>query len=100
MGIQGCPALLHQVRRQPEPRICKNRYENVVMYYFSISKKPQDMFILMYCAIHLMLSVFHGYGGRLTVSDTECTPVTRLMTMAFKEHGVNKRDVNGRSQYG
>lgn len=45
-------------------------------------------------------TVFHGFGGRLTVTDIELSPVTRIMSMAFNELGVKRRDINGRSQYG
>ncbi len=34
------------------------------------------------------------------MSDINLSPVTRVMGMAYKELGVKKRDVNGRSQYG
>jgi len=45
-------------------------------------------------------TVFHGFGGRLSVSDIELSPVTRIMTSAYGEMGIKRRDVNGRSQYG
>jgi choline dehydrogenase len=45
-------------------------------------------------------TVFHGHGGRWTVTDIEQSTVGRIVTEAFKELGMKKRDVNGRSQYG
>lgn len=45
-------------------------------------------------------TVFHGFGGRLAVTDIDLSPVTKIMSMAYGELGVKKRDVNGRSQYG
>ena len=50
--------------------------------------------------INACVSVFHGFGGRLAVTDIDLSPVTKIMTMAYSELGIKKRDVNGRSQYG
>ena len=61
---------------------------NVELFYFSFS--PTN-----FC-----VSVFHGFGGRLAVTDIDLSPVTKIMTMAYSELGIKKRDVNGRSQYG
>ena len=36
----------------------------------------------------------------MTVSDSESSRTTEIMTKAFKEIGVKRRDINGRSQYG
>ena len=36
----------------------------------------------------------------MTVSDVEASRTTEIMTSAFKEVGVKRRDINGRSQYG
>lgn len=45
-------------------------------------------------------TVFHGFGGRLTVQDTILSPVTQIMTLAFKELGIEKKDINGKSHFG
>ena len=34
------------------------------------------------------------------MSDIEVSRATQIMTDAFKELGVKRRDINGRSQYG
>ncbi len=47
------------------------------------------------------LAVFHGFGGRLAVADIEhISPVTKILSKAFSDLGIKKRDVNGRTQYG
>jgi choline dehydrogenase len=45
-------------------------------------------------------SVFHGFGGRVAVADVNLSPLNRIMTAAFKEHNINKKDINGRSHFG
>lgn len=36
----------------------------------------------------------------MTVTDVETSRVSDIMTRAFTEIGIKKRDINGRSQYG
>ena len=47
-----------------------------------------------------MFLVFHGFGGRIHVNDIEVSQVPKIMTKAFDELGIKRRDTNGRSQYG
>ena len=51
--------------------------------------------------IHLVLTaVFHGFGGRMTVSDVGPTTVNKIMEQCFKEIGLKKRDLNGQTPFG
>eukprot|EP00914_Ancora_sagittata_P010169 GHVO01019574.1.p1 GENE.GHVO01019574.1~~GHVO01019574.1.p1 ORF type:complete len:634 (+),score=76.07 GHVO01019574.1:425-2326(+) len=45
-------------------------------------------------------SVFHGFGGRVAVADINLSPLNKIMTAAFKEHKINKKDINGKSHFG
>ena len=47
-----------------------------------------------------VLTVFHGFGGRLTVSDVGPTTVNKIMELCFKEIGLKKRDLNGQTPFG
>ena len=44
--------------------------------------------------------MFHGFGGRLTVSDVGPTTVNNIMALCFKEIGLKKRDLNGHTPFG
>jgi hypothetical protein len=45
-------------------------------------------------------AVFHGFGGRMTVSDVGPTTVNKIMELSFKEIGLKKRDLNGQTSFG
>jgi len=47
-----------------------------------------------------MAAVFHGFGGRMTVSDVGPTTVNNIMALCFKEIGLKKRDLNGHTPFG
>jgi len=47
-----------------------------------------------------MIVVFHGFGGRMTVSDVGPTTVNSIMDLCFKEVGLKKRDLNGQTPFG
>jgi len=51
-----------------------------------------------YCILRVV--VFHGFGGRLTVSDVGPTTVNKIMELCFKEIGLKKRDLNGQTPFG
>ena len=51
----------------------------------------------MYCVLS---AVFHGFGGRLTVSDVGPTTVNKIMELCFREIGLKKRDLNGQTPFG
>jgi choline dehydrogenase len=48
----------------------------------------------------LVSAVFHGFGGRVAVTDINLSPLNKIMTSAFKEHHINKKDINGKSHFG
>jgi len=48
----------------------------------------------------MLTAVFHGFGGRLTVSDVGPTTVNKIMELCFKEIGLKKRDLNGQTPFG
>jgi len=55
------------------------------------------------CAVEcygVLLPVFHGFGGRMTVSDVGPTTVNKIMELCFKEIGLKKRDLNGQTPFG
>lgn len=61
----------------------------------------------MMCSIHsiisicgVLMTVFHGFGGRMTVSDVGPTTVNKIMELCFKEIGLKKRDLNGQTPFG
>jgi len=48
----------------------------------------------------VVAAVFHGFGGRMTVSDVGPTTVNNIMAQCFKEIGLKKRDLNGQTPFG
>lgn len=48
----------------------------------------------------LIVSVFHGFGGRLSVIDVGPTTVNQIIGYCFKEISLKKRDLNGKNQFG
>ena len=44
--------------------------------------------------------VFHGFGGRMSVSDTYLSTVHKIIDLAFKELNITKRDINGKTNFG
>ena len=49
---------------------------------------------------YLCHTVFHGYGGKMTISDIKLSPVNDIASAALKELGVKTRDTNGQNQFG
>ena len=48
----------------------------------------------------MLLSVFHGFGGRLAVMDVGPTTMNQIMHYCFKEIHLRRRDLNGKNQFG
>jgi len=48
----------------------------------------------------LLYTVFHGFGGRMAVSDTGMTTLNKIVDRCFKEIGLKQRDYNGRTHFG
>jgi hypothetical protein len=46
------------------------------------------------------VAVFHGFGGRMSVTDVGMTPMNKIMERCFKEIGLKQRDYNGKTQFG
>lgn len=66
-------------------------YKDVLPYFIKSEDQRNSEFIL---------TVFHGFGGRLTVSDVASSTVNKIMELVFKEIGLKKRDLNGHNQFG
>ena len=50
--------------------------------------------------VFILSAVFHGFGGRMAVSDTGMTPLNKIIDRCFKEIGLKQRDYNGRTHFG
>jgi len=53
--------------------------------------------LIVVCVVY---AVFHGFGGRMAVSDAGMTPLNRIIDRCFKEIGLKQRDYNGRTHFG
>lgn len=66
-------------------------YKDVLPYFIKSEDQRNGEFIR---------TVFHGFGGRMTVSDVGPTQVNKIMEQCFKEIGLKKRDLNGQTPFG
>jgi hypothetical protein len=46
------------------------------------------------------MTVFHGFGGRLSVTDVGPTAMNQIIGLCFKEISLKRRDLNGKNQFG
>jgi hypothetical protein len=56
--------------------------------------------LISYNEVTFSDAVFHGFGGRMSVSDVGMTPLNKIMEKCFTEVGLKQRDYNGKSQFG
>jgi len=66
-------------------------YKDVLPYFIKSEDQRNGEFIR---------TVFHGFGGRLTVGDANPAGITKVIDLVFKEIGLKKRDINGHNQFG
>ncbi|KAI0226225.1 Glucose dehydrogenase [FAD, quinone] [Lamellibrachia satsuma] len=66
-------------------------YKEVLPYFIKSEDNHNSVFTR---------TVFHGYGGKMTISDIRLSPVNEIAEKALKELGVPKRDTNGKTQFG
>ncbi|ELU07608.1 hypothetical protein CAPTEDRAFT_218563 [Capitella teleta] len=66
-------------------------YKDVLPYFIKSEDNHNGQYVQ---------SVFHGFGGRVAVADINLSPLNKIMTSAFKEHNINKKDINGKSHFG
>lgn len=66
-------------------------YKDVLPYFIKSEDQRNGEFIR---------TVFHGFGGRMTVGDASPSAINKLLDYTYKEIGLKKRDVNGHNQFG
>lgn len=66
-------------------------YKDVLPYFIKAEDQQNGEFIR---------TVFHGFGGRLSVMDVGPTTMNQIMGYCFKEMSLKKRDLNGKNQFG
>lgn len=66
-------------------------YKDVLPYFIKSEDQQNGEFVR---------TVFHGFGGRLSVKDVGSTTVNQIMNLCFKEISLKKRDLNGKNQFG
>lgn len=66
-------------------------YKDVLPYFIKAEDQQNGEFIR---------TVFHGFGGRLSVMDVGPTTMNQIMGYCFKEISLKKRDLNGKNQFG
>ena len=82
---------------------CHHRFS---IRYFIVSSQSLSYLLGSYVLniewmfIPIFSSVFHGFGGRMTVSDIELSPVNKVIQNTFKEQGYKIREPNGKNMFG
>jgi len=66
-------------------------YKDVLPYFIKSEDQQNGEFVK---------TVFHGFGGRLAVTDVGKTVVNNIMNLCFSEISLKKRDLNGKNQFG
>jgi choline dehydrogenase len=66
-------------------------YKDVLPYFIKSEDQRNGEFVR---------TVFHGFGGRMSVSDVGMTGANRIISNVFKEIGLKQRDYNGKTQFG
>jgi choline dehydrogenase len=66
-------------------------YKDVLPYFIKSEDQRNGEFIR---------TVFHGFGGRMTVGDANPSAINKVMDLCFREVGLKKRDINGHNQFG
>lgn len=66
-------------------------YKDVLPYFIKSEDQQNGEFVR---------TVFHGFGGRLSVTDVGQSMVNQIMGLCFKEISLKKRDLNGKNQFG
>jgi choline dehydrogenase len=66
-------------------------YKEVLPYFIKSEDQQNGQFVR---------TVFHGFGGRLSVMDVGATTVNQIMRYCFDEISLKKRDLNGKNQFG
>lgn len=66
-------------------------YKDVLPYFIKCEDNRNAKFVN---------TIFHGFGGRMTVADVQLSPVSKISELAFREMGVKCRDTNGKNMFG
>lgn len=66
-------------------------YKDVLPYFIKSEDQRKGEFVK---------TVFHGFGGRMSVSDVSASPLHKIIDLCFKEIGLKQRDYNGKTQFG
>jgi len=66
-------------------------YKDVLPYFIKSEDQQNGEFVR---------TVFHGFGGRMSVMDVGPTQVNQILALCFKEISLKKRDLNGKNQFG
>lgn len=66
-------------------------YKDVLPYFIKSEDQQNGEFVR---------TVFHGFGGRLSVMDVGPTTLNQIIGLCFKEISLKKRDLNGKNQFG
>lgn len=66
-------------------------YKDVLPYFIKAEDQQNGEFVK---------TVFHGFGGRLAVTDVGPTTANNIMRYCFQEISLKKRDLNGKNQFG
>jgi choline dehydrogenase len=66
-------------------------YKDVLPYFIKSEDQRNGEFVR---------TVFHGFGGRMSISDVGFTAMNKIIDRCFKEIGLKQRDYNGKTQFG
>lgn len=66
-------------------------YKDVLPYFIKSEDQRKGEFVK---------TVFHGFGGRLSVGDVGFSALHKIIELCFKEIGLKQRDYNGKTQFG
>lgn len=66
-------------------------YKDVLPYFIKSEDQRNGEFVR---------TVFHGFGGRMSISDVGMTSMNKIIDRCFKEVGLKQRDFNGKTQFG